>query len=203
MSKPLRKRVLAQEGADFAQQLGAFALGSFVEKGIGAVIIHLGQSPNRRDGKVEADLLYASCRYEPDMLPPAAVEMVKTYEPDTEVVVAFVGKDGKATCLTLAAKDCLSPLDAYTMMREGQVDIDPGSAIRLKEPIGDIQPGIFVFLRQEKALMKLAQARMEEPEGEIVATDDEVSVHMDYRDYFELVPMGPCREEGGWNEHLN
>ena len=189
MSKPFRTRFLARDRLDFAEQVAAFAFASFIAKGDGAVLVNAEESTFGDDGEIEADVVYASYNEEFAMLPPAAVRLVERYDAAEVVVMVFLHSDGTSTCQAFECGKCLSPVKAYSKLRERQADIDPGQAVRLQKHIGAVKPGLFIFLRQEKNMMKLVRVRQNAPDGEIVETDEEVDVHMDYQHWFSKAPM--------------
>ena len=61
--------------------------------------------------------------------------------------------------------------------------------MRVKEFIGDFEPGFFVFLEEDKSGMILARAG-EDKEWEIVATDEVYKVHVDYWENFKVTEIG-------------
>ena len=195
MSRPFETRIVARDTIDFAEQIAAFAFASFIAKGVGAVMVKPGSRTYGEDGEIRADVVYASHKEEYAMLPSAAILYVERYDAAELVVLVFLHEDGTSTCSPFDHGTCLSPVEAYTKLRERQADIDPGDAVRLKRRIGDIRPGLFIFLRQEKQMMKLVRVRQDEPGGEIVETDEEVDVHMDYQHWFKPAPMPLLKDE--------
>ncbi|MBA4386778.1 MAG: hypothetical protein C0404_02285 [Verrucomicrobia bacterium] len=174
-----------------------------MEKGIGAVLINIDGQAFDEDGGVDVDVVYASHKDEFNMLPYAAIEMVETYDAATQVVIVFQRSDGSVTCSKFEARNSMSPIDAYTLQREGQVDLNPGDAVRLKEAIGDVKPGVYVFLRQEGAMMKFVIAH-QVAEKKVVETDEEVAVHADFRDCFERIyTIHDPQEDWKWQGPLN
>ena len=61
----------------------------------------------------------------------------------------------------------------------------PGQILRLKDLINDIEPGLFIFLRQEKNQMVLSRAGLDDDEGEICETNEIVRVHIDFEYVFQ------------------
>jgi hypothetical protein len=69
--------------------------------------------------------------------------------------------------------------------RQQHVPILPGIVVRLKDCVGDIEPGWFVFLGEEKSDMILSRAG-EDEDGDVVATEEVHRVHVDFRDALEV-----------------
>ena len=160
------------------------------------MIITEGEFRNHGDGRVEASLTYVPYCEETDLLTPEIVDMIQEYDPDRECVLAIVDSAGKAFCLTLNAQEHMgsTPKQLFeeTIKKQQHVPVVPGTLIRLKEPVHDIDPGWFVFLGEEKSDMILSRAA-EDEDGDILPTDEIHRVHVDYRDAVEvteiLVPL--------------
>jgi len=186
MDNILNKTISAEDGIDFHKKIAAFSFQGFLDHGVGAVIIHEGQFEKHPNGSVDATLTYAVYEEDSDLFPPEAVEMIEEYEPESEIVLAIVGKDDEATCITLSAQQIgCSPVAAHMKETEWHVDFDVGTVLRLKEPQNGVAAGWYVFLREEKAMMKLALAGMDDDEGELVPSDEIVEVHTDFAEIFE------------------
>ena len=56
----------------------------------------------------------------------------------------------------------------------------PGVALHLREPISGISSGYYVFEGEDKAHMLLARAGMDGDEGDLVAADERMRVHVDF-----------------------
>jgi len=68
--------------------------------------------------------------------------------------------------------------------RQQHVPILPGVVVLLKNHIGDIEPGYFVFLGEEKSDMILSRAG-EDEDGDVVATKEVHWVHVDFWEQLE------------------
>ncbi|MCE9612925.1 MAG: hypothetical protein K8T26_01525 [Lentisphaerae bacterium] len=189
MNTPLQQAITAKDGTDFYKAIASFSFEGFIQQGVGCVVIQEGNFAKHQDGKVEAVVLYVPWEAGNPLIPAEAAEMINAYEPESSVVLCIVSENHSATCLTLTAEKIgCSPVIAHMKGREWHVDIEPGSVLRLNVPVGDTQAGVYVFLREENAQMKLAQAVMDADEGDVLAGDEVVDVHVDFRDAF--VPMG-------------
>jgi len=127
-----------------------------------------------------------------DLLPEEAVELINDYDPEGEVVLATVESSGKATCITFTAQQIGSTpkrLFEESIKARQHIPVIPNTLVRLKEFIGDIEPGFLVFLREENSEMILARAG-EDEDGDMVATDVIHRVHVDYWENFETTGIG-------------
>jgi hypothetical protein len=116
--------------------------------------------------------------------------MAKSYDPEREAIVVIAGRQGGTVCLTLTASQIgCSPQTAFMKSRGWYVAIDPGAALLLKEPAGDATPGHYVFLREDLTQMVLAKASIDEVADRVVPTDDEVRVHVDFVELFQVTGM--------------
>ena len=187
--------ITAKDGTDFYRQTAAFAFDCFGDHGFGAVIIRDGYFKTNDDETIEATLLYASFALNSDILPSEAVEMINSYDPKAEVVLVIADKNNAGSCLTLKAdKIGCSPLEAHTQISKKFVAIAKGTVLRLMEPIDDIPTGYFVFMGEEKALMKLVVLGMED-DDDMVASNELYDVHIDYRDLFEITKININNDE--------
>lgn len=186
--------ITAKDGTDFYRQVASFAFENYTDHGLGAVIIRDGHFKPNPDGSINATLLYASYILDSDILPPEAIEQINLYNPETEVVLLIADlNDG--SCITLRAdKIGCSPLEAHTKEKGKYIPIAKGTVVRLMEPIDDIPTGYFVFMGEDKAMMQLARAGMEEDE-DMVASDELHNVHIDYRDLFEVTNINIYRDD--------
>ena len=100
----------------------------------------------------------------------------------------MVDSEGKATVLTLNAAEHMGStpkmLFEEAIKKHQHVPILPGIVVRLKDYAGDIEPGWFVFLGEEKSDMILSRAG-EDEDGDVVATKEVHRVHVDFWEQFE------------------
>lgn len=185
MTTPLQRHIHAKEGTEFYKEIAAFSFEGFLAHRFGAVLVREGFFGRHPDGMVDAVADYVPCGTDSE-LPQEAVAMIDKYTPENEVVMVILGADGQATCLTLSAQKMgCTPFGVYMLRNGWHVDYPPGSVLRLKEPIGEVQRGYYVFMREDQALLKLKRAGMDEDEGRMVALEDRIDIHIDYRDFFE------------------
>ena len=163
--------IKASDGTDFYQQIATFAYGSCVLHGSGAVIVTEGEFRVHGEGRVEAALTYIPFSQDAD-LPDEVIEQINDYDPELQCVFAMVDSEGKATVLTLNAAEHMGStpkmLFEEAIKRQQHVPILPGIVVRLKDCVGDIEPGWFVFLGEEKSDMILSRAG-EDDDGDVVA----------------------------------
>jgi len=137
----------ASGGTDFYQQIATFAYGSYVLHGSGAVIVTEGE------------------------LPDEVIEQINDYDPELQCVFAMIDSEAKASVLTLNAAEHMGStpkmLFEEAIKRQQHVPILPGIVVRLKDCVGDIEPGWFVFLGEEKSDMILSRAG-EDEDGDVV-----------------------------------
>ena len=177
----------ASDGTDFYQQIATFAYGSYVLHGSGAVIVTEGEFRVHGEGRVEAALTCIPFSQDAD-LPDEVIEQINDYDPELQCVFAMVDSEGKATVLTLNAAEHMGStpkmLFEEAIKRQQHVPILPGIVVRLKDCVGDIEPGWFVFLGEEKSDMILSRAG-EDEDGDVVATKEVHRVHVDFWEQFE------------------
>ena len=177
----------ASDGTDFYQQIATFAYGSYVLHGSGAVIVTEGEFRVHGEGRVEAALTYIPFSQDAD-LPDEVIEQINDYDPELQCVFAMVDSEGKATVLTLNAAEHMGStpkmLFEEAIKRQQHVPILPGIVVRLKDCVGDIEPGWFVFLGEEKSDMILSRAG-EDEDGDVVATKEVHRVHVDFWEQFQ------------------
>ena len=177
----------ASDGTDFYQKIATFAYGSYVLHGSGAVIVTEGEFRVHGEGRVEAALTYIPFSQDAD-LPDEVISQINDYDPELQCVFAMVDSEGKATVLTLNAAEHMGStpkmLFEEAIKRQQHVPILPGTVLRLKDCVGDIEPGWFVFLGEEKSDMILSRAG-EDEDGDMVATEEVHRVHVDFWEQFE------------------
>jgi len=64
----------------------------------------------------------------------------------------------------------------------------PGSLLKLNAPIDGIEPGYFVFIGESGNEFVIARAG-EDEDGDIVASDEQHTVHVDYAEEFEATEI--------------
>jgi hypothetical protein len=105
----------------------------------------------------------------------------------------MVDAKGKAARLTLTAQKMgATPKQLFekAVKTLQHVPVVPGTVVGLLHSIGNIEPGYFVFLGEEKSEMLLSRAG-EDEDGDIVVTDEVHRVHVDFRNAVEVREIGP------------
>ena len=189
--------IKASDDTEFYQQIAAFAYGSYAQHGFGAVVITQGEFLKNNGGNIEAHVMYVPHSEDEALLPEEAIEFINDYDPERECVLAMVESTGKATCITLTAQQMGSNpkrLFEEAIKIQQHVPVISGTLVRLKESIGDVDPGFLVFLGEDKSEMILARVG-EDDEGDVVATDEVHRVHMDYWEYFRATGITMFSDE--------
>ena len=183
--------IKASGGVDFYQQIATFAYGSYVLHGSGAVIVtefRLGidregraeqKNPGTRRTWVEGVLAYTPFSQEAE-LTEEVIEQINHYDPELQCVFIMADSEGKAeSVMTLNAAEHMGStpkmLFEEAIKKHQHVPILPGIVVRLKDCVGDIEPGWFVFLGEEKSDMILSPAGEDE---DVVATEEVHRVHI-------------------------
>jgi len=162
--------------------LAAFAYGSYLDYGDGVVQIKEWHDQPFSPADLDKHFKYIPCDFETDNMPLEAVEMIVDYDPEKEVILLIEDLKGDKVCLQLSAEKLgITPLEAYKALHGKFV---PGAVYKLSKVIDAIQPGYYIYEREEKALLIFARAGMDDDEGEICQTKEIVRVHLDFKDYF-------------------
>ncbi len=153
--------------------------GSYVLHGSGAVIVTEGEFRVHGEGRVEAALTYTPFSQEAE-LPEEVIEQINHYDPELQCVFIMADSEGKAeSVMTLNAAEHMGStpkmLFEEAIKKHQHVPILPGIVVRLKDCVGDIEPGWFVFLGEEKSDMILSPAGEDE---DVVATEEVHRVHI-------------------------
>jgi hypothetical protein len=178
--------IRSKQGIDFYQRIAEFAFDSYLKSGHGAVVINQGRFQTTPTG-VNATATYIP--YDEDV-PSLAIdirEQLCNYNPHEECILCMVDAKGKGAIVTLDADDIGStPETLYRDKLKQLLGIPflPGAILRMTDDIGDNEPGYVIYWETEKAMMRLARARLT-PSGDIVATESEFEVHMDFVSVFE------------------
>jgi len=176
-----------QPDAKYWKQLAAFGYGSFLEKGIGAVLIKENPTHQFSATDLQKYFQYIPCDAKDDKLPPEMDEMVNDYDPEKEVILMITDAKGQTICLQLTAQKLgITPLEAYKAEHD---KFAPGRVYKLEKVINDIQPGFYIYEGEEKALLVFCQIGMDDDEGDICRTKEIIKIHCDYRDYFLQTEM--------------
>ena len=181
----------AADGRDFHRQVAIFGYGEYVRRQRGVVLLAEGEFRKHADGSITATLTYVAVQEEPGLLPPEVVPMVREYDPDRECVLCMVETTGKATCITLTARRTgATPKHLFeeALTARQHVPILPGTVVRVTDWTAGIDPGLYVFLREEKSEMALSPVG-EDGNGNMAATDEIHRVHVDYRDALEVTRL--------------
>jgi len=161
------------------------------------VIVTEGEFRVHGEGRVEAALTYIPFSQDAD-LPDEVIEQINDYDPELQCAFAMVDSEGKATVLTLNAAEHMGStpkmLFEEAITRQQHVPILPGIVVRLKDCVGDIEPGWFVFLGEEKSEMILSRAG-EDEDGDVVATEEVHRVHVDFGEHFEATGIKVVGQE--------
>ena len=88
----------------YTAALFTFARSSYEETGPGIVIIREGNLKRDPGGRVEANLQYAPVSTQGHLIPSEALEQVRDYNADKELVLAILSNDGHATVVTMGCK---------------------------------------------------------------------------------------------------
>ena len=173
--------IKATDGTEFHRQVAVFGYSEYIRHERGLVLIVEGGFRKHADGGVEATLRYVALEEEPGLVPTEVVPMVKEYDPQRECVLAMIDGTGKATCVTLTARQTgATPkhLLEEAIKAQQHVPILPGTVVRVTDWTAGIDPGLYVFLGEEKSEMALSVVGEDEG-GNIVATDEIHRVHVD------------------------
>jgi len=169
------------------KKIAAFAYASYLEKSFGAVVIKENKSQLFSAATLDKHLQYVP--FDPDNtdIPLDAVDMLVEYDPEKELVLMIEDKNGEKVCLQLSAEKLgITPFEAF---KEIHGRLVPGQVYQLKEMIGNIYPGYYVFNGEEKTSLIFCRLGMNNDEGEICRTDEIIKVHCDFRDYFVATEM--------------
>src|ERR1035437_9383776 len=146
------------------KQLAAFSYGSYLEKGCGAVQIK--EQPAQPFSPANLDEHFKYVPFDPDKddIPMDAVEMIVGYKPEKEVILMITDTKGQTICLQLSAEKLgITPLEAYKALHGKFV---PGQVYQLVKVIDDVQPGYYIYEREEKAMLVFCRIGMDDGEGD-------------------------------------
>lgn len=178
--------IRSKQGIDFYQRIAEFAFDSYLKYDRGAVVINQGRFETTPTG-VNATAAYIP--YDED-IPSLAIdirEQLGNYDPHKECILCMVDAKGKGAIVTLDADDIGSTPETLYRDKLKQllgVPFFPGAILRMTDDIGEHEPGYVIYWETTKAMMRLARAKLT-PSGDIVATDDEFEIHMDFVSAFE------------------
>ena len=79
----------------------------------------------------------------------------------------------------------IGSLEAYKALHGKFV---PGQVYQLVKVIDDIQPGYYIYEREDKAMLIFCLMGMDD-EGDACRTDKIIKVHLDFKDYFTTTEM--------------
>ena len=176
-----------QPNIRYWKELASFSYASYLEKGFGAVQIK--ENPKQQFSPADLDKYFQYVPFDADndKLPPEMAEMVDDYDPEKEIILMIEDAKGEKVCLQLTAQKLgITPLEAY---KESRGKFVPGLVYKLDKAIGDVQPGYYIFEREEKAMLIFSVMGMDEDEGDACRTDKTIKVHLDFRDYFAPTEM--------------
>ena len=179
--------IQSTDGTDFYRQVATFAYASSIQHGFGAVVVTEGEFGTYGDGRVAANLEYVSYSLDAD-LPSSVMALIEDYDPELECVFAMVDGTGEATCVTLTARQTgATPKRLFeeAIRARQHVPVLPGTVVRVTDWTAGIDPGLYVFLGEQRSEMALSLVGEDEA-GNIVATDDIHRVHVDFRDSLEV-----------------
>ena len=187
----------APDGTQFYRQVAVFARCSQLQYGVGAVFIREGRFRKSASGSIEASVDFVHWSDDAGF-PTEVTEMINEYDPKLQCVVVILSDDGSATCLTLKGRDLGATPDKLfrEALAEGQyTPFVPGSLLRLTNPIGEIQPGWFVYMGESGNLMALARAG-EDEDGDMVPTEETHLIHVEFFDWFRDEQINVFDERG-------
>ena len=179
----------ARDGRDFHRQIAIFGYSAYIGHQRGAVLIMEDGFRKRANGGIEATVTYVALKSA--VLPQEVVPTVKEYDPERACVFGIVDGTGKATCIMLSAsRTGATPKHLFEQAITAQqhVPILPGTIVRVTDCTVGIDPGLYVFLGEDKSEMALSVVGGDR-DGNIVATDDIHRVHVDYGDALEVTSI--------------
>ncbi len=192
-------QIHAANGYEFQKQLALFSYSSFLDHGIGVVSIQQEQYSQHPDGSVDAYLKYVPYALAPDLFPSEIIEQMNEYDPDTEFVISIMASSGEATIATVKGEVVgLTPESLWraAMKDKGKISLVPGQVVELMEHAADIDPGWYVFERQEGGWLYLSVVGMDEDEGDMIAMEDKVKLHIDFAELLRRTNINVNDEEG-------
>ena len=169
------------------KQLAAFAYGSYLDYGDG--VVQIKEQPAQPFSPANLDEHFKYIPFDPDNeeIPTDAVEMIAGYKPEKEVILMITDAKGQTICLQLSAEKLgITPLEAYKALHGKFV---PGHVYQLNKPIDDVQPGYYIYEREDKAMLIFCLMGMDDDEGDACRTDKMIKVHLDYKNYFVPTEM--------------
>jgi len=190
--------IKATNGYEFHKQLALFSFAGFIDHGFGVVGLYQKDYRQNPDGSVEADLQYIPYSRNSDRLPPQVADMVDDYDPKTEFILSIEDNAGAATVVTLKGEKMgFTPESVWraAMKQAGKVAFVPGQVVELQEPAADVPPGWYVFQKQQGGWLILAKAGMDDDEGDLLAADETVKLHVDFAELLRSTGIN-VRDEG-------
>ena len=167
--------------------MAAFAYGSYLDYGDG--VVQIKEQPAQPFSPANLDEHFKYIPFDPDNeeIPMDAFEMIAEYDPEKEVILMIMDAKGQTVCLQLSAEKLgCTPLEAYKALHGKFV---PGQVYQLNKPIDTIQPGYYIYEREDKAMLIFCLMGMDDDAGDICRTDKTIKVHLDFKDYFMPTEM--------------
>lgn len=137
------------------------------------------------------DVVRATLRYQPfDLDSPLnnteIQHLMETYDPFTQYVLAVPLKHGGWLYGIVPQREIgITEGEVFLQAAKRRLPLEPGTVLRLTHAVGDVQGGFYVYTGQERAMMVLAHAEMED-EGDLVVGERRVELHVDYREWLEM-----------------
>ena len=176
-------QIHAANGYEFQKQLARFSYSCFLDHGIGVVSVHQKQYSQNPDGSVDAHLLYIPSATFADRFPAKMVEQMNEYDPKVEYVLSIIASSGEATIATVKGEKIgFTPESAWreSIKDKGKISLVPGQIVELMDHAVDVVPGWYVYEKQNGGWLLLSVAGMDDDEGDMVATDEKVELHIDF-----------------------
>jgi len=191
-------QVHAANGYEFQRELALFSYSSFLDHGLGIVSILDEGYVQHPDGSLDARLSYVPYAEHSDEFPAEAIEQLNEYDPKLEFVVSIVASSGEATIVTVKGEEGgFTPESVWreSMKSKGKIVLIPGQVVELMEHALDVDPGWYVFEKQAGGWLNLSVAGMDDDEGDMIALDKEVKLHVDYVELLRPTPINVRDDE--------
>ena len=189
--------IKAANGHEFHRQLALFAYTGFLDHGFGIVEIRQDAYEQHPDGSVDAEVQYIPYGPNAGETPSEALELLDEYNPRESFILCIRDASDACEVVTLEGqKQGATPEGVYleSLKQARKVQLVPGQVVQLKEQALDVQAGWYVFEKQQGGWLVLAVAGMDEDEGHIVATGEQVRLHVDYAESLNVL-MANVRDE--------
>ena len=191
-------QVHATNGYEFQKQLARFSYSCFLDHGIGVVSVHQEQYSQNSDGSVDAHLQYISHASCPDTIPAEMIEQMGEYDPRLEYILSIMVSGGEATIVTVKGEKIgFTPESAWreSIKDKGKISLVPGQIVELMDHAVDVVPGWYVYEKQKGGWLHLSVAGMDDDEGDMVAIDEKVELHIDFAELLRPTSINVNEDE--------